>query len=170
MVANVFCYNRAWSADQVRVWNEIAALDLSQVSAHVRADLRWNVMTCWRSDSELDALASEMERLYRQYLFLRFKYPSWEIAPSRGVAMFWQAHVVHTELYSGHCARVFGAGLHHTPATFSGDGLSMYATAKLENLVALEFEQRSPAANDAQRTGDRNGDLRRATGAGDSSA
>lgn len=55
-----------------------------------------------------------MEREYRRFLFLSFKYRD-GVVPCRAVDEFWHEHVLDTEKYAADCERIFGFFLHHVP-------------------------------------------------------
>lgn len=134
-----------WSDEQRLAWQRIEALDLRAVAAVVRRDLRFSVTTSWRSDEELDRLCAASEQRYRQYLFLRFRHPTWVIEPDIAIEIFWRTHVAHTANYRSDCDRVFGRFLDYAPREALDDVARHYATAKLANALDLEFGAGVPA-------------------------
>lgn len=131
---------RSWTDEQTRTWEIIEALDLREITTRVRADLRVTVPTCAHDDAALDKLAIDMERRYRRYLFVRFKYALWTVRPDRLIATYWQTHVAYTRFYAEHCRAVFGKFLDHEPYSDQGAVRQHYDTAQLNNLLALEFD------------------------------
>ncbi len=68
--------------------------------------------------SEEDALA--VVKQYRNYLFLRKKYPKWLLPPSKDIDEAWHAHILHTRDYRDFCRLIFSDTeeqfLDHNPA------------------------------------------------------
>ncbi len=68
--------------------------------------------------SEEDALA--VVKQYRNYLFLRKKYPQWLLPPSKDIDEAWHAHILHTRDYRDFCRLIFSDTeeqfLDHNPA------------------------------------------------------
>jgi hypothetical protein len=54
-------------------------------------------------------------REYRDYLFIAFKYPGAEIAPTKGCDIVWHHHILDTVKYVLDTDRIFGYYLHHFP-------------------------------------------------------
>ena len=59
--------------------------------------------------------ADEVERLYRHFLFLSWKYSDRPITPSWDIDDFWHFHILDTMKYVEDCNRIFGHYLHHFP-------------------------------------------------------
>ena len=60
--------------------------------------------------------AKECEKLYKNFLFLSFKYKDKkEIAPSEDVDLFWHEHILDTKKYAEDCNSIFGEIRHHYP-------------------------------------------------------
>jgi len=63
--------------------------------------------------------AAEVSKQYRNYLFLRKKYPERNLPPSKEVDEVWHAHVLHTQDYREFCKKAFaneeGQYLDHHP-------------------------------------------------------
>ena len=57
----------------------------------------------------------QVEREYRRYLELSYRYPERAIVPSKVVDTFWHYHILDTQAYAIHCQDVFGYFLHHFP-------------------------------------------------------
>lgn len=57
---------------------------------------------------------------YRNYLFLRKKYPQFTLPPSKDIDEAWHAHILHTKAYREFCRQVFTHSeeqfLDHNPA------------------------------------------------------
>lgn len=51
--------------------------------------------------------ATAVIKQYRNYLFLRKKYPQENLPPSKDIDEAWHAHVLHTEDYRNFCRQVF---------------------------------------------------------------
>ncbi|OGT46669.1 MAG: hypothetical protein A3F17_05110 [Gammaproteobacteria bacterium RIFCSPHIGHO2_12_FULL_41_15] len=71
---------------------------------------------------------------YRNYIFLRKKYPSKELPPSKEIDAVWHAHLLHTKEYFMFCEQVFGYYLHHHPHVTNN------SKADLEKLFNLTQE------------------------------
>lgn len=59
--------------------------------------------------------AEAVERLYRGFLFLSFKYQDRPLTPSWDIDDFWHFHILDTMKYAEDCDRIFGFFLHHFP-------------------------------------------------------
>lgn len=59
--------------------------------------------------------ANEVELKYKNWLFLKRKYPDLELPPTDDVAKFWQAHISDSMSYFRDSGAIFGGYLHHTP-------------------------------------------------------
>lgn len=56
-----------------------------------------------------------VERWYRRFLFLAFKYPNVPLVVTRPIDTFWHHHIMDTRKYAADCQSVFGYFLHHFP-------------------------------------------------------
>lgn len=56
-----------------------------------------------------------IEKWYRRFLFLIYKYPDKTIVPTKDIDMFWHYHILDTHKYISDCQAVFGEYLHHFP-------------------------------------------------------
>lgn len=56
-----------------------------------------------------------VEKWYRRFLFLTFKYPEQPIVVSEVIDVFWHQHILDTRKYADDCHMVFGEFLHHFP-------------------------------------------------------
>ncbi len=59
--------------------------------------------------------ADEVEKFYKRFLFLNFKYPEKSIVPNKQVDAFWHFHILDTMKYAEDCSTIFGYFLHHFP-------------------------------------------------------
>lgn len=59
--------------------------------------------------------AEEGCRQYRRYLYLRKKFPQFDLPPSEDIDGVWHAHILHTKDYFAFCNELFGSYLHHHP-------------------------------------------------------
>jgi len=59
--------------------------------------------------------AQFMEKWYRRFLFLTYKYPDQRIVPLKEVDDFWHQHILDTRKYAYDCEATFGYFLHHFP-------------------------------------------------------
>lgn len=64
----------------------------------------------WLKD---DALKTSEQ--YRNFLFLKKKYPDVVFAPSEDIDCFWHEHILDTQKYIHDCQNIFGEYLHHYP-------------------------------------------------------
>lgn len=60
-----------------------------------------------------DDMLEKAEKLYRQYLHLRAKYPNEIIVPPRLADECWHAHILDSQQYVSDCQSLFGNYLHH---------------------------------------------------------
>lgn len=56
-----------------------------------------------------------VELLYKNFLFLCFKYPASKLVPTSDIDEFWHAHILDTRKYVKDCQETFGDYLHHFP-------------------------------------------------------
>ncbi len=56
-----------------------------------------------------------IEKWYRRFLFLTFKYTDRPIVVSEAIDTFWHQHILDTRKYADDCQTVFGGFLHHFP-------------------------------------------------------
>ena len=83
-------------------------IDLANVMRKVRQDEGWN-----------EAQAVTAARRYRRFLCMRYLDASLDLVPAFDIDKVWHQHILHTRDYANDCQRLFGAFLHHAPA--SGD-------------------------------------------------
>jgi hypothetical protein len=55
------------------------------------------------------------ERVYRQFLTLRQRYPDRTLVPSALIDLVWHYHILDTRKYMVDCDQLFGSYLHHDP-------------------------------------------------------
>jgi len=60
-------------------------------------------------------LLNEMEKWYRRFLFLNFKYKGSPVVPNELIDEFWHYHILDTRKYVADCSDLFGEMLHHFP-------------------------------------------------------
>jgi hypothetical protein len=92
------------SSEIVEAKKQIQDLDLSMVANNMVIKQGW--------------LKSEVEEactLYRNFLFLNFKYPHKALAPSEDIDEFWHNHILDTRQYKIDCEKIFGRYLDHYP-------------------------------------------------------
>ncbi|MEG4146083.1 hypothetical protein [Microcoleus sp. Pol12B5] len=85
----------------------LSALDLTPIINKL-TDEREDI--CWSSERVLRVAES-----YRQYLSLKFYFPSETIVPTKEVDTFWHTHILDTRKYAKDCDSLFGSFLHHFP-------------------------------------------------------
>lgn len=56
-----------------------------------------------------------LEKWYKRFLFLTFKYKEQPIVIAEAIDTFWHQHILDTRKYAEDCAAVFGDFLHHFP-------------------------------------------------------
>ncbi|MGH2550987.1 MAG: glycine-rich domain-containing protein [Thermomicrobiales bacterium] len=56
-----------------------------------------------------------LDKWYRRFLFLTFKYPTRAIVVSEPIDQYWHQHILDTHKYAEDCQMVFGQFLHHFP-------------------------------------------------------
>jgi hypothetical protein len=61
------------------------------------------------------AKCDTVELLYKNFLFLCFKYPEAKLVPTPDIDDFWHAHILDTRKYMDDCQEIFGRFLHHFP-------------------------------------------------------
>lgn len=60
-------------------------------------------------------LVEVIEKWYKRFLFLNYKYPTHSIVPNELIDLFWHNHILDTRKYSTDCINLFGSFLHHFP-------------------------------------------------------
>lgn len=98
--------------NQEQVKSLINNLDLSMVARNMVIKHGW-----------LKSEVEEAEKLYRNFLFLQFKYPDEKLPPSEDIDEFWHNHILDTARYRRDCEHIFGHYLDHYPY-FGIDGKS----------------------------------------------
>jgi hypothetical protein len=93
---------RTDETDAVKV--RIAALDLEPIKFKLMKEHNYTKI-------ELDTL----EKWYRRFLFLTFKYQNRPIVVSEAIDRFWHQHILDTRKYAEDCEAAFGEFLHHFP-------------------------------------------------------
>lgn len=108
----------------------VLSLDLSQVFA------RLVNIEGWKKREAEEAITQ-----YRNYLFLRKKYPHNTLPPSRDIDEVWHAHILHTKEYRQFCASFFGGYLDHDPHLTEEGSLEklQYSFTKTQDLYFQEF-------------------------------
>jgi hypothetical protein len=86
------------------VTRRIAALDLEPIKFKL---VKEGEYTC--EDVET------LDKWYRRFLFLTFKYKDRPIVVSEAIDAFWHQHILDTRKYAQDCEAVFGEMLHHFP-------------------------------------------------------
>lgn len=86
------------------VKERIAALDLEPIKFKLVKEHGYSV-----------SQASVLEKWYKRFLFLTFKYQGQPIVVSEAIDTFWHQHILDTRKYADDCQRVFGDFLHHFP-------------------------------------------------------
>ncbi len=83
--------------------------------------------------------AKILEKQYRNYLFLRWKYKEILLPPSIEIDEYWHEHILNTQKYHDDCEEIFGYYLHHEP----NHGLSESEITRMfqENTQELYFEE-----------------------------
>jgi hypothetical protein len=81
---------------------------------------------------------------YRNYLFLRRKYPEYQLPPSRDIDEVWHIHVLHTKQYREFCQVVFSNEVHayldhHPQVATETDKLDIKAL--FEQTQALYYQE-----------------------------
>jgi hypothetical protein len=57
----------------------------------------------------------QLEKWYKRFLFLTFKYNDRPIVVSEAIDNFWHQHILDTRKYAEDCEELFGKFLHHFP-------------------------------------------------------
>ncbi len=91
---------------------DINNLDLSMIANTMVIKLGW-------LKSEVDEACA----LYRNFLFLIYKYPDQKIVPSEDIDEVWHNHILDTRKYKVDCEKIFGRYLDHYPY-FGMDGIT----------------------------------------------
>ena len=82
----------------------IAALDLEPIKFKLVKENGY-------SREDVDTL----DKWYRRFLFLTFKYKTRPIVVSEAIDAFWHQHILDTQKYAEDCEAAFGEFLHHFP-------------------------------------------------------
>ena len=84
--------------------DQINNLDLSMIADAMARRLKW-----------LPSEVNETCRYYKNFLFLKYKYPKEMIVPSTDVDEVWHNHILDTKKYKVDCKNIFGKYLDHYP-------------------------------------------------------
>jgi hypothetical protein len=103
-------------------------LDLSMIANAMVAKLGW-----------LPSEVKECCLLYKNYLYLKYKYPHEILAPSDDIDEFWHNHILDTKKYRADCEKIFGNYLDHCPYLDMKAKDSAEFFAKTQELHAKEF-------------------------------
>lgn len=88
------------------VLNRIDALDLNMIKLKLA-----HAMGKGWSLRKTDAI----ERKYKRFLYLSWKYRGKTMVPTEEVDEFWHYHILDTQKYPKDCMRLFGYVIHHFP-------------------------------------------------------
>ena len=118
------------AVDEIQIY--INSLDLSMISILMVQKLGW-----------LPSEVKEAGHLYKNFLFLKYKYPHETLAPSEDIDEFWHNHILDTKRYPQDCEKIFGYYLDHYPY-FGIDGQTTLkdleaAFANTQRLHVKEF-------------------------------
>lgn len=86
------------------VWEKIDQLNLSPIVAKLMHSKGWGRDYC-----------SEIEKWYKRFLFLSYKYNGQPIVVNEIIDEFWHTHILDTKKYIDDCQNIFGYYLHHFP-------------------------------------------------------
>ncbi len=84
---------------------KIDELDLSLIAQNMVSRQAW-----------LQSEVEEACRLYRNFLFLHYKYPNETLVPSEDIDEVWHNHILDTQKYNQDCQNLFGEFFHHDPS------------------------------------------------------
>lgn len=94
------------------VLDKIDSLDLDSVTNKLVNKYKWK-----KQD------AKECEKLYKNFLFLNFKYgKDISLVPTEEIDVFWHEHILDTKKYMNDCDYVFGKYLHHEQRDLASSG------------------------------------------------
>lgn len=112
--------------------------DLEKAKEYVRcADLSSVEQRLIFIDNWPKKLAVQATQEYRNYLYLRKKYPDHILPPSYEIDEAWHAHVLHTKEYTKFCQEFFGYYLHHDPHVMDQKGNAHQLVALFERTQEL---------------------------------
>lgn len=63
-----------------------------------------------------EALAKQAVQLYKDFLWLHYKYPHEKLVPTRDIDECWHLHILNTKHYAKDCQALFGEFFHHNPS------------------------------------------------------
>lgn len=115
---------------ELEVKDLIQNLDLSMVGHNMVVKSGW-----------LPSEVAQACELYRNFLYLRFKYPNEILPPSEDIDEFWHNHILDTKKYRNDCQKIFGYYLDHDPNfDRNGSGPEVNeAFANTQDLYMKEF-------------------------------
>jgi len=96
----------ALQSSEIEFKSRLKELDLEPI----KAKLLYSFRDVW----DLEKLKL-IEKEYKKFLFLCFKYQEKAIVPSKLVDDFWHQHILDTGKYKDDCFDLFGYFLHHFP-------------------------------------------------------
>jgi hypothetical protein len=92
------------SAEETIFFNKLEELDFSMVKKKVLINEPFS-----------GELVDTIEKWYKRFLFLNYKYSNYSIVPNELIDLFWHNHILDTRKYQSDCVVLFGNFLHHFP-------------------------------------------------------
>ncbi len=115
-------------------YQKIQALDFSYIAkkmSSVHYELpRWPL-----------ALAETACQLYKNFLWLNYRYPQELLVPTRDMDECWHIHLLHTKAYEKDCQQIFGYYLHHAPSDPENEAAMLYTTQQYQKTKAYYEEE-----------------------------
>lgn len=128
----------SWEAKQVSLGEARAYLDGLDLSYIIKTMCAEHyVLPRWTNED-----AQYCCKLYKNFLYLCKKHPSFSLVPTREIDEFWHNHILYTKNYWQDCLRIFGNYFHHEPASPSAppEGL-VHDFMLTKRLYLEEFNQ-----------------------------
>lgn len=110
--------------------HDIMKLDLSFVESRLINREKWDPKK-----------AKEAVRRYKNFLVLRFKYPSLIIIPAPDIDEVWHAHILFTQEYTDTCQKIFGKYLHHAAAEDYSDKEAKIRQTAMHKTAEIYFKE-----------------------------
>lgn len=132
---------------ETEVWAMIQELDLDPIKV--------KLMDAEEGEGWTLEKADEVEKWYKRFLLLNFKYPDKHVVPPKSVDTFWHQHILDTRKYHEDCEQVFGYFLHHFPYFgMRGEEDAADLERAFDETLALfyrEYGERSAVCGDERR-------------------
>lgn len=89
------------------IWRKLGELDLGCIKV--------KLVSTEHGEGWSKEKANQVEKAYKQFLYINQKYPNKTIAVNKTIDTFWHFHILDTLKYHEDCMKIFGHYVHHFP-------------------------------------------------------